>query len=67
MKNHVQLFEEFILSSPAEEMSLKKQFTTSMATANVPITHSVSKIVSDETGIHVEMGPALNTDTVPCE
>ena len=49
MKNHVQLFEEFI-SNPVEETALLKQFTTS-ATGK---THSVSVIVSDENGIHVE-------------
>ena len=46
MKNHVQLFEEFI-SNPVEETALLKQFTTGK-------THSVSVIVSDENGIHVE-------------
>jgi hypothetical protein len=51
----VKMFEEF-LSDPAQEASLKKQFTTSAVTANVPVTHSVSTIVSDETGMHTVIG-----------
>ena len=56
MKNHVQLFEEFI-SNPVEETALLKQFTTSATTLAAMTggkTHSVSVIVSDENGIHVE-------------
>jgi hypothetical protein len=58
MKQHVKLFEEFILSSSAEELSLRKQFATSAVTAAIPnaITHDVSKIVHDESGTHVEVG-----------
>ena len=56
MKKHVKLFEEFV-SNPAEEESLLKQFATSattMAAMTGGKTHSVSVIVSDEKGIHVE-------------
>jgi hypothetical protein len=57
MKKHIQLFEEFILLNPAEEIALKKQFMTSAVTANVPVTHQVSKIVRGEKGISVEVNP----------
>jgi hypothetical protein len=56
MKKHVKLFEEFV-SNPAEEEFLLKQFATSattMAAMTGGKTHSVSTIVSDKTGIHVE-------------
>ena len=55
MKTYVKLFEDFI-TNPAEEMSLKKQFITNPVTTNVPITRSVSQIVSDENGMHVQVG-----------
>jgi len=63
MKTHVKLFEEF-LTNPAEELSLKKQFTTSAVTANVPKTRSVSQIVSDEHGMKVHIGDANAVATV---
>jgi hypothetical protein len=55
MEQHVKLFEEFVLSSSAEELSLKKQFATSAVTAVVPVTHEVSQIVKDESGTHVDV------------
>lgn len=67
MKKHVQLFEEF-LSNPSEEESLLKQFATSATTMNAMTagkTHSVSVIVSDDKGIHVE--PVGGKTEVPAQ
>lgn len=67
MKKHVKLFEEFV-SNPAEEQSLLKQFATSATTMAAMAggkTHSVSVIVSDENGIHVE--PVGGKTPVPAE
>lgn len=61
MKKYAVLFEEFI-SDPAQEASLKKQFTTNNL-GDIPITHSVSQIVSDETGTSVDVkggGPIVD-------
>jgi hypothetical protein len=55
MKQYVKMFEQF-LTNPAEELALKKQFATSEVTMNVPITHQVSQIVSDEHGMKVNVG-----------
>lgn len=64
MKHHVKLFEEFLLTNPAEELSLKKQFTTSAVTANVPITRSVSTIVSDKDGTRTVIGDKSQTSVI---
>jgi hypothetical protein len=67
MKKHVKLFEEFV-SNPIEEEALLKQFATSattMAAMASGKTHSVSVIVSDENGIHVE--PVGGKTPVPPE
>ena len=53
MKKHALLFEEF-LSVPAQEASLKRQFATS-SIGEIPVTHEVSVIVTDESGTHVEI------------
>ena len=53
MKKHALLFEEF-LSDPAQEASLKRQFATS-SIGEIPVTHEVSVIVTDESGTHVEI------------
>lgn len=68
MKKHVKLFEDFIVSNPNEEESLLKQFATSSTTLATMLggkTHSVSVIVSDENGIHVE--PVGGKTVVPSE
>jgi hypothetical protein len=64
MKNYVKLFEEFVLSNPAEEISLKKQFATSAVTANVPISRNVSTIVSDKDGMRTVIGQQEPTAVV---
>jgi hypothetical protein len=52
MKKYAVLFEEFI-SDPAQEASLKKQFATNNL-GDIPVTHSVSQVVSNEDGTSVE-------------
>ena len=57
MKKYAVLFEEFI-SDPAQEASLKRQFATNNL-GDIPVTHSVSQIVSNEDGTSVECTGAL--------
>ena len=52
MKKYAVLFEEFI-SDPAQEASLKRQFATNNL-GDIPVTHSVSQVVSNEDGTSVE-------------
>jgi len=50
------MFEEF-LNDPVQNELIKKQLTTNNVTGNIPVTHNVSQIVSDEHGMHVEVNP----------
>lgn len=61
MKKYAVLFEEFI-SDPAQEAALQRQFQTNNM-APVPVTHEVAEIVSDETGMSVDVkggGPIVD-------
>jgi len=53
MKKHAVLFEEFI-SDPAQEASLLRQFQTNNM-GPVPVTHEIAEIVSDESGMKVDV------------
>jgi hypothetical protein len=59
MKNTVQMFEEF-LCDPAQELALKNQFRSNNVTHNIPVTHNISSIVSDENGMRVEIAGGNN-------
>lgn len=54
--NNVKMFEEF-LNDPVQNELIKKQLTTNNVTGNIPVTHEVSQIVSDENGMHVDVNP----------
>lgn len=60
MKKTVQMFEEF-LCDPAQELALKNQFRSNNVTHNIPVTHNISSIVSDENGMHVEIAGGINS------